>query len=213
MLASVGFTPLDADIRAGIPKIEGALQAQALTGLMGQRHTLLHAVTHFGRATLSDALRADASTVFVAATAYNFLSVFLCPDSPTLSSTDEPTENPMLALACPSREAALQVFALLSSKVAFWWWHAHGDGFHVSKHVIETMPVGDAFRSAKFAAELTKLGESLWKDISARPIVSRNRGRTSLGFSAVNSPERDRIDAVLIEALGLAPEFAVEKAR
>lgn len=210
MLAGVGFTPLDADIRAGIPKIEGALQAQALKGLMGQRHTLLHAVTHFGRATLSDALRDDASTVFVAATAYNFLNVFLRPDSATLSSKDVLTENPMLALACPSRDAALQVFALLSSKVAFWWWHAHGDGFHVSKHVIETMPVGEAFRSATFAAKLTKLGESLWKDVSASPIVSRNRGRTSLGFSAVNSPERERIDALLIEALGLPPEFAID---
>jgi hypothetical protein len=210
MLESVSFTTISADIRTGIPKVEGARQAKALTQLMVERHTLLHAVTHFGRATLNDALRGDASAVFVAATAYNFLSVFLCPHSAALNGAEELTENPMLALACPSREAALQVFALLSSKVAFWWWHVHGDGFHVSKHVIQTMPVGDAFRGAAFAAELTHLGESLWEEISASPVVSRNRGRTSLGFSAANSPKRERIDALLIEALGLAPEFAVE---
>ena len=210
MLENVSFTPISADIRAGIPKIEGALQADALTRLLAERHTLLHAVTHFGRATLSNALRGDASTVFVAATAYNFLSVFLCPHSATLNGAEELTENPMLALACPSREAALQVFAVLSSKVAFWWWHAHGDGFHVSKHVIETMPVGAAFRSAVFAAELTRLGESLWEEVSTSPVVSRNRGRTSLGFSAANSPKREGVDALLIEALGLPPEFTVE---
>jgi N-6 DNA Methylase len=210
MLDSVSFTAIASDIRAGIPKIEGALQAEALTRLMAERHTLLHAVTHFGRATLSDAMRCDASTVFVAATAYNFLSVFLRPRSVTLNGAEELTENPMLALACPSREAALQVFALLSSKVAFWWWHAHGDGFHVSKHVIETMPVGEAFRDAAFAAELTRLGESLWEEVSASPVVSLNRGRTSLGFSAAASPQRERIDALLIEALGLVPEFAIE---
>lgn len=210
MLESVSFTPISADIRAGIPKIEGTAQAEALTRLLVEPHTLLHAVTHFGRATLTEALRGNASTVFVAATAYNFLSVFLCPRSTTVDGGGELTENPMLALSCPSQEAAFQVFAFLSSTIAFWWWHVHGDGFHVSKHVIETMPVGEAFRSSTFAAELTRLGESLWEEVSARPIVSRNRGRISLGFSAAKSSTRERIDALLIDALGLAPEFAIE---
>ncbi|WAH64058.1 Eco57I restriction-modification methylase domain-containing protein [Xanthomonas hortorum] len=213
MLHSVGFTPMAADIMLGIPKIEGAIQAEALTRLLGGQHTLQHAVTHIGRATLSDAMHSDNSTVFVAATAYNFLSIFLRPQSLALNGAEELTENPMLALVCPSREAALQLFALLSSKVAFWWWHAHGDGFHVSKHIIEIMPVGDAFRSAAFAAELTRLGELLWEEVSAKPVISRNRGRTSLGFSAVASPQREKIDALLIEALGLAPEFAGELER
>lgn len=213
MLGGVGFTPIAADIRLGIPKIEGALQAEALTRLLTVRHTLLHAVTHIGRATLSEAMRGDASTVFVAATAYNFLSVFLRPQCSELRGAVELTENPMLALTCPSRDAALQVFALLSSKVAFWWWHAHGDGFHVSKHVIETMPVGEAFRSAGFVDELTRMGESLWEEVSASPVVSCNRGRTSLGFSAATSPQRKKIDALLIEALGLASEFSDELER
>lgn len=121
--------------------------------------------------------------------------------------------NPLLALTCPSRESALQVFALLSSKIAFWWWHSHGDGFHVSKHVIETMPVGNAFRDAAVVAELTSLGESLWERVSAIPVVSRNRGRTSLGFSAATLPQRKRIDQLLIDTLGLAPEFAGELER
>lgn len=210
MLENISFTPISADIRAGIPKIEGALQADALTRLLRERHTLLHAATHFGRATLRDALRGDTSTVFVAATAYNFLSVFLRPHSATLNGAEDLTENPMLAIACPSREAALQVFAVLSSKVAFWWWHAHGDGFHVSKHIIETMPVGEAFRSAVLATELTRLGELLWEEVSTSPVVSRNRGRTSLGFSAAKSPKREEIDALLIEALGLPPAFTDE---
>ena len=213
MLESIGFTPIEADIRLGIPKIEGALQAVALTRLLTERHTLLHAVTYFGRATLSDAMHSDASTVFVAATAYNFLSVFLRPQRSALHGAEELTVNPMLALTCPSRESALQVFALLSSKIAFWWWHSHGDGFHVSKRVIETMPVGDAFRDAALAAELTSLGESLWERVSASPVVSRNRGRTSLGFSAATLPQRKRIDQLLIDTLGLAPEFAGELER
>ena len=210
MLQSVSFTAIAADIQSGIPKIEGAVQAGALTQLLGERHTLLHAVTHIGRATLNDAMRGNDSTVFVAATAYNFLGVFLRPESLALTGSEALTENPMLALACPSREAALQVFALLSSKYAFWWWHAHGDGFHVSKHTVETIPVGEALRRADFTAELTGLGQSLWAEISTSPVVSRNRGRTSLSFSAAASPQRRKIDALLIKALALASEFAGE---
>lgn len=213
MLESIDFTSIESDIRTGIPKVEGLAQAAALTALSAERYAVLHSVTHIGRATLRDAMRADCSTVFVAATAYNFLSVFLRPDALELSSADELTENPMMALACPSREAALQVFALLSSKLAFWWWHVHGDGFHVSKHVIETMPVGDAFRNVAFATELTRLGEALWFDVAANPVVSRNRGRTSLGFSAAAWPVREKIDELLINALGLAPKFAGELKR
>jgi hypothetical protein len=213
MLEGIGFTPIEADIRLGIPKIEGDLQAAALSRLLTERHTLLHAVRHFGRATLSDSMQSDASTVFVAATAYNFLNVFMRPQPSALQGAEELTENPMLALGCSSRELALQVFALLSSRIAFWWWHSHGDGFHVSKHVIETMPVGAAFRDATVVAELTSLGESLWEQVSASPVISRNRGRTSLGFSAATFPQRKRIDQLLIEALGLAPEFAAELER
>ncbi len=213
MLNTVSFTPISVDIRSGIPKIDGPLQSEALSRLFTERNTLLNAVTHIGRATLSDAMRGGDCTVYVAATAYNFLSVFLRPDSVALNGGEELTENPMLALACPSHEAALQVLALLSSKLAFWWWHAHGDGFHVSKHVIETMPVGEAFRSGTLADELARLGELLWREVSAQPVISRNRGRTSIGFSAANSPSRDRIDALLIEALELVPEFGGELAR
>jgi hypothetical protein len=213
MLGSVSFTPVLADIRSGIPKIEGVIQAQALSRLVGEQHTLLHAIRHFGRATLRDALHSDDSTVFVASTAYNFLSVFLRPPSGAIDGAEQLTENPMLALACPSREAAFQVFALLSSKLAFWWWHAHGDGFHVSKHVVETLPVGEAFRCSAFGDELTRLGESLWDEVSAAPVVSRNRGRTSFGFSAASSTKRERIDALLVDALGLDPTFASELQR
>ena len=213
MLKYISFTSIETDIRLGIPKIEGPLQAAALSRLLTEQHTLLHAVTYFGRTTLGDAMRSDPSTVFIASTAYNFLSVFLRPKPFARHGSEELTENPMLALTCSSRESALQVFALLSSKLAFWWWHSHGDGFHVSKHVIETMPVGEAFRDAATVAELTSLGESLWKGVSASPVISRNRGRTSLGFSAATFPQRKRIDELLIEMLGLAPDFADELER
>jgi hypothetical protein len=214
MLAGINFTPINADIRLGIPKLEGAMQSEVLARLVELRYTLVHATPHIGRATLEQAMREiDAKTVFVAATAYNFLSVFLRPTSHSLSDENVFTENPLQAIACPSPEVTLQIFALLSSRFAFWWWHVHGDGFHVSKHVIETIPVGGVLDCAEHATELAQLGALLWSEISVSPIVSRNRGKTSLGFSAVTSPLRSKIDALLVRALGLPFEFTHELER
>lgn len=211
MLAGINFTPINADIRLGIPKLEGAMQSEVLARLVEVRYTLAHAAPHIGRATLEEAMQeSNAKTVFVAATAYNFLSVFLRPTLHSLGGEEVFTENPLQAITCPSPEAAFQIFALLSSRLAFWWWHVHGDGFHVSKHVIETMPVGGMLDRAEHATELAQLGALLWSEISVGPIVSRNRGKTSLGFSAAASPLRSKIDALLVKALGLPSEFTRE---
>jgi len=213
MLDSIAFTPVVVDIRSGIPKIDGKSQAAALTHLLLETYTLRHAVTNIGRATLDVAMRRDETTAYVGATAYNFLNVFLQPPPWKTAADTALTENPLHALVCPSHESALQVFALLSSRLAFWWWHAHGDGFHVSRHVIETMPVGSAMRDERYARRLTDLGESLWQKVARSPIASLNRGRTSLGFTAAPQAERGHVDALLVDALGLEPAFASELER
>lgn len=213
MLDSITFTPVDVDIRSGIPKIDGKLQAAALMHLLHETYTLRYAVTHIGRATLDAALRRDDTTVYVGSTAYNFLNVFLRPQLLKTDAEITLTENPLHALVCQSHEIALQVFALLSSRLAFWWWHAHGDGFHVSRHIIETMPVGAALRDERYARRLTDLGNALWHQLSHNPVVSLNRGRTSLGFTAAPHVERGYVDALLVDALGLEPTFVSELER
>lgn len=212
MLKTIDFTPIKADIRAGIPKVGGAQQASAMSKLLHERQALVYGVTNIGRAFLSEALQGSDRTVFVGSTAYNFLNVFLRPTSVKLGPGDTPTENPLFALECTSRDAALEVFAVMSSRLAFWWWHVHGDGFHVSRYNIETVPVGRALTDAQLCGQLCELGQSLWNKVAASPVVSRNKGRTSLGYSAAGRVEQDRIDALLIDALGLSPSFAGELA-
>ena len=82
-----------------------------------------------------------------------------------------------------------------------------------SRHVIATIPVGGMLDCAEHATELAQLGALLWSEVSVGPIISRNRGKTSLGFSAVASPLRSKIDALLVKALGLPSEFTRELER
>lgn len=212
MFASITYTPIDTDIRPGIPKLDGNLQSEVYLRLQRNLYTLKHVVPHIGRQNLHDALHSvDRRTVYVGPTAYNFLNVFLRPESnPHLAG--ELSENPLHALSCPTRRVAHQVFAILSSRFAFWWWHIKGDGFHVAKNIIKSLPVGVVLESDGSADELDRLGATLWEEVSSRPILSRNRSRTSIAFSPIRSEIRAAIDRIVIEGLGLPAEFSNELA-
>jgi hypothetical protein len=209
MFSTISFTPIDVDIRLGIPKIEGAAQSAALSHLLQtpDRHTLQHSVTGLSRATLVDSFASNGTIVHVGATAYNFLNVFLRPPS-QFADLPRLTEHPLHAIKCTSPNNAICVFAILSSRLAFWWWHVSGDGFHVSRRALETIPIGSVLDSKREADALRECGEQLWDLVRREPIVSRNRDRTSLGFSSVpHAKIRTKIDALLVGALGLDSEF------
>lgn len=208
MFEGISFTSIPSNIDAGIPKVVGKEQAAALKKLQAERFDLGHVVNAFGPATLATTFGADSQTVYVGATAYNFLNVFLAP--PQWDSVGATlTEHPLHAIQCASRADALRVFALLSSRLAFWWWHANGDGFHVSRGILRHMPVGATFTNSRYSGLLAGYGDALWTRVKEFPVLSRNRARTSLAFSAVPfSKERTAIDVLLIEALGLDQKFS-----
>jgi hypothetical protein len=206
MFKNITFTGIETDICPGIPKVEGEDQAHALTRLLMQVR-LLRNVVGFGRTTLKETTLSDGRTVHVGSTAYNFLNVFLKPK--ITGQGDYPlSENPLHALMCASVEDALAVFAALSSRLAFWWWHIHGDGFHVLQRTIGTIPLGDVLLNKRYRSSLATFGKTLWKAVRTKPIISVNRGRMSMGFSA--TPQHDirmAIDQFLIETLDLGPAF------
>ncbi|MFZ0053092.1 MAG: hypothetical protein WAK96_15050, partial [Desulfobaccales bacterium] len=207
MFKSINFTAIETDISQGIPKVEGEDQARALTRLLMGNRLLKDVVPIFGRATLEETTLSNGRTVYIGATAYNFLNVFLKPNIAGLDHYPL-SENPSHALIFASSQDALAVFAALSGRLAFWWWHIHGDGFHVIRRTIETLPLGDVLLSTRYLSSLADLGKTLWKAVRSQPIVSVNRGRMSLGFSALPHHDiRIGIDQLLIEALNLEPVF------
>lgn len=203
------FTPVKADLRMGIPKVQGQEQAGALRALMNASQTLQTAVTAIGRASLAEAFNGDANTVYVGATAYNFINAFLRPSDFQRVQGDALSEHRLHAILCPNGEAALSVFAALSGNFAFWWWHIHGDGFHVGRGMLESLPIGAALSSQEPARRLATIAHSLWGQLAMNPKVSRNRGKSSLGFSAADYPQaRREIDEILLQCVGIDASFA-----
>ena len=210
----IGFTDVSCDIQGGIPKLDGAEQVAAFETLNGRWHHLELAVLNIGRATLEETLTADDCSVFVGNTAYNFLNVFLRPPKAVLDFDAQLSENPLHAIRCGTPEDALAVFGTLTSRLAYWWWHTHGDGFHVSRRFLAEFPYGVDILGDRLENSLAASGSALWSAIRTNPTISLNRGRTSLGYNPNRCGLiRGASDAALVTAAGLDRDFTAELER
>lgn len=211
MFKSVRFTATDTDIRPGIPKIDGPLQAAALQALRKRWGRLEQVAQGIERINLAEVPKTDKRTVLVGATAYNFVNVFLRPPKSVLSERKSLSEHPLHAVRCGSKEDALAVFAILSSHLAYWWWHIHGDGFHVSKRFIAELPFGQEALNRQVTATLAEQGAALWSAIKAKPIISLNRGSASLAYTPNgHDGMRRKADETLATLAGLDDAFVDE---
>ena len=210
MLASIDYTEISADIRSGIPKVHGRLQADAWACLRAERVRCSALVKACARSTL-DKLPYEAPTdVFVAPTAYNFLGIAR-PITLAAKPGETLSANPLHRLSCRSAKGAAAAYALLSSNLAFWWWHVTGDGFHVGQSVLLDLPTGSAASDPAMLDRLAELGDAIWALSSAQAVRSLNRGRVSYAFSATGAPElRRAVDSILVAALGLPSSFLGE---
>ena len=214
MFERIKFTEISAEIQGGIPKLEGCQQVHAFETLNTRWERLERAVRGVGRVSLADALSADDRTIFVGSTAYNFLNVFLRPPRTAFPPGTRLSENPLYGIACVSKKDALVVFGMLTSHLAYWWWQTSGDGFHVSKRFLTDFPFGADVLEGPSAELLSTTGAALWGEISADPIISLNRGRTSLGYDPTRCADMRRVaDAALVDVAGLASRFVDELQR
>lgn len=202
MLDAIEYTQLNVGIRSGIPKINGDLQSRLLADLSHHHLVLAHIVTDWGRSTLREVPAGAEHEVFVAPTAYNFLGIAR-PFPHAKGDIEALSTNPLIRLSFCSEEDAKAGYALLSSNLVFWWWHVHGDGFHVNRATLQKIPVGQSTFSNSTLKRLASLGEDLWEVVQRAPNRSVNKGRVSYTFSASSAPEiKSEIDAVLLQSLG-----------
>ena len=208
MFRSIRFTRIDNAIKDGIPKVDGTVQACAFDILAGRPERFGRVYTHARRQPLSETVYGDAHTVYVGSTAYNFLSVFLAPATDALPAGMPLSENPIHAIKLPSEEHALAAFAILSSRVAYWWWRVTQDGFHVPALFLADFPLGPALFNGTALDSLSTYGDGLWASVKEHPVTSSNRGKTSVAYSAVPfDQQRDEIDATIASLSGIDTKF------
>ena len=206
---TIEFTPLlDSSIATGIPKLAGGGAVEVFSQLARQPARLREMCAIASSCRPEDTASRDrANCVFVSSTAYNFLNTFRAHRSlpplraPWSSST-------VLALSFANEGEAARAFAILSSRVAFWLWHVTGDGFHVTRAFVMSLPFSDKLFSETGRDVLTSLGARLWDEVQTQQVISVNGGRQTVAYRPYASESlRDEIDALLLETLGVVPSF------
>lgn len=188
-----------------IPKIGAEWERELLLACIGRRQYLNH--WHSSRRLLpldrvSRAVGEEQSDVLaLAPTAYNFLGVVREPFRAVTDGHDSQSDYSILQFR--SEKQASAAYALLSSRLAFWLWHVTGDGFHVTGALYRRLPVPQVDNSR--TKRLADLGERLWKSALQSPLISTNRGRTTVAYPTWPNLELiDNIDAELEELVGVA---------
>jgi len=208
---SLKYTPVIGKIGEGIPKISGEIQAKAHGVLNSKWDRLSQAILSIDRVELSSALESGDNSVYVGPTAYNYLNVFLVPESVSIPEESILSEHPLYRIQCSNEKDRFIVFSLLVSDFCFWWWHVYGDGFHVTKRFLSDIPFGLEIFSEPLAGELACYGEELWKAVKDEPTLSVNRGKTTVSYSCNRHNEiRLKIDGSLVQALNFDDAFVQE---
>ena len=148
--------------------------------------------------------------IYVATTAYNFLNVFR-----SFNVDDKQLEilsqNRVHYYEFANRSESSLAFAIMSSRLTYWLWHAECDGFHVSKSFIDNLPFDSSSFIAVKAAELSSLGDELWQALQLFRIESKNKGKLTVAFRPLGCDLiREQIDQILIEFSGLTAECSDE---
>lgn len=139
-----------------------------------------------------------AQTVALAPTAYNFLGV--TRDATQAGRDGHNSENAVAIFGFESARRASAAYAILASRFAFWLWHVTGDGFHTTAKLPLYVP---AARNDVTAERLADLGEELWDLARQQPLVSVNRGRTTVSYPTwVLGQKIDQIDREVDAMLG-----------
>ena len=212
LFRTINFTPIGSvGLTSGLPKLEGELQGKMYSMLKKRLVKLGSMPIHSGTCLPRDACNSrNENRIYVATTAYNFLNVFR-----SFNVDDKQLEilsqNPVHYYEFANRSESSLAFAIMSSRLTYWLWHAECDGFHVTKSFIDNLPFDSSSFIAVKAAELSSLGEELWQALQRFRIESKNKGKLTVAFRPLGCDLiREQIDQILIELSGLTAECSEE---
>ena len=144
---------------------------------------------------------------FFGSTAYNWIRVFrTVPEQDAGGEVDIPTS--MIAVQCPTADDADFVFACLNSRLTYWLWRVEGDGFHVTRDFVKSLPMHPSNVSKVDLATLQGQSRDLWCEMQRNPVYSVNAGRARTSYYPYAACRNlDVIDSILLKSLSIPVEF------
>lgn len=191
-----------------IPKLGNDLEVESYRAIRSDKHDVLSAFAGSSPITVGHEQSAT-SRILVGPTAYNWISAFRFHPYKLLDDfAPQKLSSICTKVYCADDQDADAVFALCSSRLAYWLWRVEGDGFHVGRGFIFSLPTPFKEMSRSQHTELGELGRKIWGEMQRNPVFSVNKGVRSISFSPRESHATlSLIDEFLASVLHLPEEF------
>lgn len=189
----------DISVLKGIPKISCSTEKNAFFQISG------------GNSCIADLIhrpQKNDELLVMNGTAYNWLCVYdHCP--PSLDENEEMYLSSTSAVyGVKSRNDRDFCIALLSNRIAYWYWTTIGDGFHFSRSFLTDYHIGKKSFSEKQYKKIAELGTQYCERIKEFPTVSYNAGKTIVNYSHWEVMDIiEQIEYFLAEGLCLSSDF------
>ncbi len=187
------------DISEFVPKVGSELELDAWKAIRSKPTYLLTSLHANGHT--------DDSVLYCYATAYNWLPFFR--SNPASFADERKDASPSTREYVFSTSADADFFyACLVSSLSFWLWTVESDGFHVTNGFVEKLPYDTRLFPPDSVRELAAFGREHDEIIRKSPMVKSNAGKQILNFNRHGaSGIVERIDSILIGALGISDQF------
>jgi len=94
-------------------------------------------------------------------------------------------------------------YVLLSGRLMCWWWGSTGDDFHLTKGLLESLPIGLSSLREK-SKELQKIAKKLRAEQAKNPLVTKYAGKEMGNYDMSRCRHiTDQADRLILEHLGL----------
>ncbi len=189
------------DISEFVPKISSPTEQCVYSALREQRKTNHLDACRLTLAEIYD--QPSEKSVYISATAYNFVNVF-CPDGLPTTERSPLSNSPIHKLTFPNKDLSFAAFSVLSSRLMFWLWHVECDGFHVSSDFIKRSPLWSILKNEALVGPLAAKGRAHWNEIKQFGLRSVNGGKVTYSFHAgYDTCFYNEIDCLILEGLGI----------
>lgn len=187
------------DISEFLPKVGSELELNAWKTIRSKPTYLLTSLYSNGHA--------DDSVLYCYSTAYNWLPFFRSNPASFADAGKDASPSTRDYVFRTSTDADF-FYACLVSSLSFWLWTVESDGFHVTNGFVEKLPYGTSLFAPDSVRELAAFGREHDQIIRRSPMVKANAGKQILNFNRHGaSGIVERIDSILIAALGISDQF------
>lgn len=185
----------DLNIASCIPKISNSELKPLYSALSENKDCILDSLSRNG----------DESTLLmINGTAYNWLCVYDHIPPSTNENGELYLSTTSKVYYAPDKASRNFYLALLSNRIAYWFWTTIGDGFHVNSSFLSNYRISRKnFTDEQFQV-LSNLGEKYSISIKQHPTVSFNARKKIINYSHWESIDTvKQIENIILQALNI----------